>query len=130
MTFEKSNHGIAKTFIPFGGDFIWLSVTQHFLSQTKAFLATLACVTRAHALCSTRFWMSPNTAPTRYDSVLPEAGKSVRFATLARFFLRLSTQTKVCQGVTVHNADIARGGMFFPCTSIAGEPRASCAGMR
>ncbi|WP_210187868.1 hypothetical protein, partial [Bradyrhizobium sp. Rc2d] len=44
--FEKSNHGIPKTFVPFGVNFISLSLTQHSLSQAKAFLATLACVTR------------------------------------------------------------------------------------
>src|SRR5581483_9566026 len=71
MTCEKSNHGIAKTFVPFGGNFTWLSVTQHFLSQAKAFLATLACVTGAHSLV---FDQVLDVAPTRYDSVLREAG--------------------------------------------------------
>jgi hypothetical protein len=42
VIFEKSGSGTAKTLVPFAVTFISLSLTQHTLSQAKAFSATLA----------------------------------------------------------------------------------------
>jgi hypothetical protein len=67
-------------------DFRFALTHSHRPSQAKAFSATLAGVTRAHAPCSINFWMSFDLAPTRYDFASGEAELSVRFTTLASIF--------------------------------------------
>ncbi|WGS23203.1 MULTISPECIES: hypothetical protein [unclassified Bradyrhizobium] len=50
--FGKLDNGMPKIVVPFTVTFISVSLKTQFLSQAKAFLATLARVTRADAPCS------------------------------------------------------------------------------
>ena len=117
--FERSSSGIPKTLVPFVVTFISLSFTQHSPSQAKAFSATLACATRAHAPCSIRFWMSFDLAPTRYDFGLREAERRFEMRLSRKFFLRLSTHTIVYLRSAVHNRDISGRRKPFLQRSVA-----------
>ena len=114
--------------VAFGVTFTSLSLTAQLSRQAKAFLATLASVTRARAPCPIRFWMSLDPAPTLLCATKGRTVGSV-CDSHAKYFLKLSTHTIVYSRRGVHNWDIPASVDDFPQRDVASFQRNVAAGV-